>query len=153
MNTLYNQVHIGYKIILEHLTSGLHYNGIFPSKALEIPKICTKLPTCIILWSHSPAKPRTILHTIFHTHFISDENIYYCIQFLSHQISTKFCTCHDSTAVVACAKFCSDPFIIILVTTKYDIQEIVNVREKLLVWWACDFMDLLGANDRWSIRD
>ena len=25
-----------------------------------------------------------------------------------HQIATNFCTCHDSTAVVPCAKFCSD---------------------------------------------
>ena len=62
---------------------------------------------------------------------------------------------HATTAQLSwhVQNFCSDPFIIILVTTKYDIQEIVNVREKLLVWWACDFMDLLGANDRWSIRD
>ena len=25
-----------------------------------------------------------------------------------HQIATNFCTCHDSTAVVPCTKFCSD---------------------------------------------
>ena len=29
-----------------------------------------------------------------------------------YHIATKFCTCHDSTAVVACAKFCSDHNII-----------------------------------------
>ena len=28
-----------------------------------------------------------------------------------HQIASKFCTCHDSYAVVACAKFCSDHLI------------------------------------------
>ena len=25
-----------------------------------------------------------------------------------HQIATEFCTCHDSSAVMACAKFCSN---------------------------------------------
>ena len=28
-----------------------------------------------------------------------------------HQIATNICTCHDSTAVVTCAKFCCDHFI------------------------------------------
>ena len=34
-----------------------------------------------------------------------------CRSVLTHQIDTKFCTCHDSTAVVACANFCGDWFL------------------------------------------
>ena len=31
-----------------------------------------------------------------------------CNSVAGHQIATIFCTCHDSTAVVPCTKFCSD---------------------------------------------
>ena len=31
-----------------------------------------------------------------------------CNSVVGHQIATIFCTCHDSTAVVPCTKFCSD---------------------------------------------
>ena len=31
-------------------------------------------------------------------------------QFSHHQVAKKICTWHDSTAVVPCAKFCSNPF-------------------------------------------
>ena len=31
-----------------------------------------------------------------------------CNSVAGHQIATNFCTCHDSTAVVPCTKFCSD---------------------------------------------
>ena len=35
--------------------------------------------------------------------------ILFCLHLYSKNvIATKFCTCHDSCAVVACAKFCSD---------------------------------------------
>ena len=33
-----------------------------------------------------------------------------CICNSSDSVTTTFCTCHDSTAVVACAKFCCDLF-------------------------------------------
>ena len=33
-----------------------------------------------------------------------------CIAFVGYHIATKFCTCHDSTAVMPCAKFHSNPF-------------------------------------------
>ena len=52
-------------------------------------------------------------------------------------IALKLCTCHDSCAVVACAKFCSDvtpPFN--GVTGKLIFQRIWIRMEKLLVKWA-----------------
>ena len=38
--------------------------------------------------------------------------------------STKFCTCHDSIAVVACAKFCAD-----------------WTQEKSYIWWNFEMID------------
>ena len=34
-----------------------------------------------------------------------------CYSISGHPIATNLCTCHDSTAVVACAQFCSDRFV------------------------------------------
>ena len=39
------------------------------------------------------------------------ENWFWCNFIVRYQIATKFCTCHDSTAVLSCAKFHSDHFI------------------------------------------
>ena len=51
-------------------------------------------------------------------------------------IDTKFGTCHDSFAVVPCAKFCSDPCISIWMRAKWNFHHIWIVMEKLLVKWA-----------------
>ena len=50
-----------------------------------------------------------------------------------HQIATNFCTCHDSTAVVPCAKFCSDHCIRIEVRVKWNFHRIWIAMEKPLV--------------------
>ena len=51
-------------------------------------------------------------------------------------IATKFGTCHDSPAVVPCAKYCSDHFISIWMGAKWNFHRIWIVMEKLLVKWA-----------------
>ena len=51
-------------------------------------------------------------------------------------IATKFDTCHDSPAVVPCAKYCSDHFISIWMGAKWNFHHIWIVMEKLLVKWA-----------------
>ena len=51
-------------------------------------------------------------------------------------ITTKFGTCHDSPAVVPCAKFCSDHFISIWMRAKLNFHHIWIVMEKLLVKWS-----------------
>ena len=56
------------------------------------------------------------------------------ISVLGHQIATKFCTCHDSFAVVACANFCSDHFARIWMTAQ-------QMFLKFELWWTnhqCD---------------
>ena len=51
-------------------------------------------------------------------------------------IATQFGTCHDSPAVVPCAKFCSDHFISFWMRAKWNFHHIWIVMEKLLVKWA-----------------
>ena len=51
-------------------------------------------------------------------------------------IATTFGTCHDSPAVVPCAKYCSDHYISIWMRAKWNFHHIWNVMEKLLVKWA-----------------
>ena len=53
-------------------------------------------------------------------------------------IAKKFGTCHDSPAVVPCAKYCSDHYIIIWMRAKWNFHHIWIVMEKLLVKWAPD---------------
>ena len=50
-----------------------------------------------------------------------------------HQIATNFCTCHDSTAVVPCTKFCSDHCIRIEMRVKRNFHRIRIAMEKPLV--------------------
>ena len=51
-------------------------------------------------------------------------------------VAIKFGTCHDSPAVVPCAKFCSDHFISTWMRAKWNFHHIWIVMEKLLVKWA-----------------
>ena len=51
-------------------------------------------------------------------------------------IATKFGTCHDSPAVVPCAKYCSSHFISIWMGAKWNFHHIWIVMERLLVKWA-----------------
>ena len=55
-----------------------------------------------------------------------------------HQIATNFCTCHDSTAVVPCAKFCSDHCIRIEMRANRNSHRIRIAMEKPLVKRAPD---------------
>ena len=57
-----------------------------------------------------------------------------CNSVAGHQIATKFCTCHDSTAVVPCTKFCSDHCIRIEMTVKRNFHRIWIVMETRLVY-------------------
>ena len=56
-----------------------------------------------------------------------------CNSVAGHQIATNFCTCHDSTAVVPCTKFCSDHSIRLEMRVKQNFHRIWNATEKPLV--------------------
>ena len=51
-------------------------------------------------------QPRIHITYDFPPKFKFDGRSLCCISFPCHQITTKFCTCHDSCAVMVCAKFC-----------------------------------------------
>ena len=60
----------------------------------------------------------------------------FCHPNYNHLITTKFCTCHDSIAVVACAKFCSNIRSRNEATMKWIFYQIWFWRGKLLVKWV-----------------
>ena len=62
-------------------------------------------------------------------------------------IATTFGTCHDSPAVVPCAKYCSDRFISIWMRAKWNFHHIWNVMEKMLVKWAPDTQSYIMLYD------
>ena len=59
-----------------------------------------------------------------------------CNSVAGHTITATFCTCHDSTAVVPCTKFCSDSCVRIVVTVKRNLRRIWMAMEKTLVKWG-----------------
>ena len=62
---------------------------------------------------------------------IENKKTFCCYSILCHWITAKFHTCHDSTAVVACVKFCSNHFNKILIMTKIYYNWIVIK----IYWW------------------
>ena len=61
------------------------------------------------------------------------ENLPCCKSVAGYQIATNFCTCHDSTTVIPCTKFCSDHCIRIEVRVKLNFHRIWIAMEKTLV--------------------
>ena len=73
---------------------------------------------CLSQWWDA-AKPRGLVHEGFMSSlFKSCRNPYYCYIKNNDQIRSPFCTCHSSSAAVACAKSWPDWIIRIQVTTK-----------------------------------
>ena len=71
--------------------------------------------------------------TIFADNSNSMEILSCCNSVAGHQIATKFCTCHDSIAVMQCTKFGSDHHIRIEVRVKQSFHRIWIAMEKPLV--------------------
>ena len=66
------------------------------------------------------------------------DNFFYCNSITGKQITTKFCTCHDSCAVMTCAKYCSDCFIIVGMRAWQEYHWIWILIEKQLVKFALE---------------
>ena len=56
------------------------------------------------------------------------ENLSFSHPNANEVIATNFCTCHDSCAVLACAKFCSDWM------DKMELQQ-DKISIKFELWW------------------
>ena len=76
-----------------------------------------------------------ILKPITQTFFSIVIQIWWKTCHFGRQIVTKFCTCHDSTAVLACAKFCNDYVVKIKARAKWTFHWILIVMEKILRSW------------------
>ena len=76
---------------------------------------------------------RLIAQTIFYHNSYSMGIWFCCNSMFSRYIATKFSTCHDSTAVVTCAKFCSDQMIIFWMRGKLNFHKL---WQKNIVKWA-----------------
>ena len=85
---------------------------------------------------HSPVQQRPVSLTFFARNSNSMENSSCCNSVAAHQIETNFCTCHDSTAVVSCTKFCSNHFIRLEMRVKRNFHRNWNAMEKPLVKWG-----------------
>ena len=79
----------------------------------------------------------------------SMENMHCCKSMTDHQIATNFCTCHDSIAVMSCAKFRGNHFVRNGRTAKQNFHKIWIAMEKLQVKWSseipCLAASLLGV--------
>ena len=82
---------------------------------------------------HNNVFPRPVSLTIFARNSNSMETSPCCKSVAGHEIATNVCTCHDSTAVVARTKFCSDPCHRIEVRVKQNFPRIWIAMEKTLV--------------------
>ena len=61
-----------------------------------------------------------------------------CNSFIGNEIVTRFCTCHDSTAVGACAKVCCDCYVRINVRARRNFRRIWIATENRLWNWPVE---------------
>ena len=83
----------------------------------------------------------------FHRYSNSMANWFWCKSILGHHVAIKFYTCHDSTALVPCAKFHSDHFPTTWMRTEW------NFIEFDLPWKNClwnGLRDTIHPTDRGS---
>ena len=59
-----------------------------------------------VVWHQTGQGP--ISWWFFHRNSHTMKNLFLCIFIVRYQFARKFCTCHDSTAVMPCAKFHSN---------------------------------------------
>ena len=89
--------------------------------------------------------PRGTFHLRFVPKRFKHIDCYCCVSISLDFITTKFCTCHDSISVVACAKFCSDNIDIIWMRWKWNWSQIWIKSGKLAVKW-CPILDEISMH-------
>ena len=97
----------------------------------------------------SPVSYQWLYWHPFHLqYFTQDSNLWeisFCYNSIPcHWIAAKFCTCHDSCAVVTCAKFCSNHLFEIWMRPKSIFHQIwklawkiISAMDSMLLWLAC----------------
>ena len=71
------------------------------------------------------------------------------------QIASNFCTCHNSTAVVACAKFCSNHFIKNWMRAKQNFHRIWIMMELSWLVWSPECVLLFAGRiaSKWKRQE
>ena len=64
------------------------------------------------------------------------ENLFKCKAIVRYHIATKFCTYHNSTSVMPCAKFHSDHFTITWMGAEWNFHRNWIMIKKLFMKWA-----------------
>ena len=123
------KVHIG----------GLMWHGRRPLGLIPIRSLSMLLPFCA---EKSPAKQTHC--SVSNLLNLDVSSRVFPMKYRYH-IATKFCTCHDSTAVVPCAKFHSDHFMTSWMRAVWNFHRIWITMEKSFVKWA---PDSLHSNDK-----
>ena len=77
--------------------------------------------------------------------------LFYCNSIHGYYITTKFCICHDSSAVVACAKFCSDQFVRIWIMVKWNfhwiwIMMLWRITSEMGSWMGFTWTVIMGLS-------
>ena len=91
---------------------------------------------CHIQWMPLEMIQVPISWTIFHHNENSMKNFFQCNSIAGYHIATKFCTCCDSTAVMACAKFHNDHLTTIWMRAEWNFHQIWIPMENLFLKWA-----------------
>ena len=118
------------------LCEGIHWSLVdSPHKWLVIWKLfpyVTELPWHYgDMWHYGNRRQGPVSLTFFDRYSNTMETSPCHNSLAGHQIATNFCTCHDSTAVVPCTKFCSDHGIRIEVGVKRNFHRIwIQLRWK-----------------------
>ena len=100
-----------------------HTRHVFPCEVMDHARLS------IALWDTS--------HRLFFTPNFMEIRL--CSNQNYHEIiSTKFCTCHDSYALMASAKFSADLTLKYFIIRKYHYLGILIVHVKSLVKWASE---------------
>ena len=125
---------------------------------LSEPKMIILLTHICVTWPQWVKENVSLSFTcIFHSNFIefvpkspivkksalvryngfSMEILFSCNSVADINIATKFCTRHDSTSYVPCAKFCSEQLVRIWMRVKWNFHHIwIMLKKKSLVKWA-----------------
>ena len=108
--------------------------SILWAKSLELRKPTTaNTVPCCIHWEYQSSPGARFPNVFFarNSNWMETSPCHNSVA--GHQIATNFCTCHDSTAVVQCTKFCSKHYIRIEVRVKWNFHRIWIAMEKPLV--------------------
>ena len=124
-----------------------HVNIRQPQRARKIlitdPPLDATIFTCDEYQHHPNQGPMWLIIFIFNQNLMTTCGI----SVLVNQITTRFCTWHDSSAVMSCAKLCSDQCIRFYIGGKWNCNEIWIMMDTNHEWNSPWCAELLSMNN------